>query len=267
MSAIKCDSLRDSLRTHLLESTITEKVGDACVVTLPMPTIDGRIVSAFVESRAADYFLVHDGGKAVNELILQGVKITDSIEDHFEALAQSFGASYTDEMFQAIGKQPDLQKMILAIGACSGIAMAQLVGHIATATQEPLREQFGRALRVWGKKKVKVANEVPVRGRHAQHKFDFVAYPRTGRGEPIAMSVLSPRGNPLATAQRFGFKATDLDSTPFEKWPRVAVEDRAELWSAEAKNIVRNCAHLVIEIPSDSRIDAHMIGEHLRPLA
>ena len=71
MSATKCQSVRDAMVAYLLETTVGEQIGDVCVVTLPIPTIDGRFVDVFVESRIGDYLLVHDGGKAANELILQ----------------------------------------------------------------------------------------------------------------------------------------------------------------------------------------------------
>ncbi|MGD1091288.1 MAG: hypothetical protein ABSB35_04750 [Bryobacteraceae bacterium] len=254
------------MAAYLLESTIAEQVGDACVITLPIPTVDGRVVGVFIEPRVGDYFLVNDGGKAVNELTLQGVKITDSVKDYMAALARNFDVVYADEMFQSAGKQADLQRIVLAIGACSSLAMAQLVGQITSAVDEPAKEQFGRALKSWARKRLKVSRDVSLKGKRAQHRFDFVASPKIGKKMPIVMSVLSPGSNPLGSAQRFGFHATDLDSTPFAKWPRVAVEDRAEIWSAEAKNIVRSCADVVIEIPSGAKIDARLIGERLREL-
>lgn len=266
MSVSLCASIKESLIAFLLEGTVSEQVGEVCAITLPMPTVDGRVVGVFIEPRLGDFFLVNDGGKAVNELILQGVKITDSVRDYFDSLAQHFRVSYTDEMFQCAGKRSDLQQMVVSVGVCSSLAMAQLVGHISVPSEEPAREQFGRALRSWARKRFTVSSDVPVRGKHAQHKFDFVASPIRHPKNLIMLSVLSPGSNPLAAAQRFGFKATDLESTPFGQRPKVAVETRAELWSAEAKNIVKNCADLVIELPSDQRIDAHLVGEQLQPL-
>lgn len=267
MSASLCESIRDSVVRYLLETTILQSVGETCAVTLPIPTVDGRIVGVFIEPRLSDYFIVNDAGKAVNELILQGVKITDSVKDYLAAIARGFRISYTDEMFQAAGKRDDLERMILAVGACSALAMAQLIGHITVPSEEPMREQFGRALRSWARKKFTVLSDVSVKGRHAQHRFDFVAAPlKHARKEPIMLSVLSPGSNPLAAAQRFGFKATDLESTQFGKRPKVAVEDRSELWTPEAKTILRNCADLVIEVPTDYKVDAHMVGEQLQPL-
>src|ERR1019366_1355828 len=103
---------------------------------------------------------VHDGGKAVNELILQDLRVTDSIEEHFEALAKRFGISYTDETFKATVRAAEIQSTILAVGMCSSLAMGQLVGHVPLHAEEPIRNQFGHALRTWAKKRFKVADDV-----------------------------------------------------------------------------------------------------------
>jgi hypothetical protein len=267
MIDLKCHSVKQSLVEYLVGTTTVEQVGDSCVATLPIPTVDGRLVDVFIETRMGDYCLIHDGGKAVNELILQGVKITPSINEHFEALAARFSLSYAGEMFKAAGKMADARSMILAVGMCSSLAVGQLVGHIATLVEEPLREQFGHALRGWARKRFKISGDVTVQGGSYQHKFDFVAYPKKSQEQAIAMSVLAPGSSPLGTAQRFGFKVLDLQSTPYAKWRRVAVEGRSELWTPEAKTLIRKFADAVIEIPQDSKIDSNLVKENLDILA
>lgn len=261
-----CQSVKESLLSFLSQSTAVERNDGLCIATLPIPTVDGRLVDVFIENPMGDYFAVHDGGKAVNELILHGVKITDSLKDHFDGLAKNFRISYADESFKIAGKLPDLQTMILSVGMCSGLAMAQLIGNVSAPTEEPIREQFGHALKSWARTKFKVSGDVSLKGRHAQHRFDFVAAPKTGRDAPIAMSVLMPGSNSLGAAERFGFKVTDLESTRYQKWRRVAVESRAEEWSSEAKSILRNCADLVIEIPTARKIDVTLVDQNLRTL-
>ena len=96
MSA-KCNSLRQLLIDHMADAVKVHHIGDACAVTLPISTVDGRLVDVFVEQRMGDYCIVHDGGKAVNELLLQGVTLTESITNHFNILARRFGVSYVDE--------------------------------------------------------------------------------------------------------------------------------------------------------------------------
>jgi hypothetical protein len=251
---------------YFSETTTVDDLGNACVVTLPIPTVDGRVVGVFIEPRMADYFLVNDGGKAVNELILQGLRITESIESYLSSLARNFGVIYQDEMFQAGCRKSEIQRTIISVGACSSLAMAQLISHIQTAIEEPSKDQFGRALRSWARKKVKITSDVPLPGKRAQHKFDFMATLKSGAREPIVLSVLYPGSNSLASSQRFGFKTSDLEATPYQKWGKVAIEDRSEQWSAEAKNIVRNCADIVIEIPTGTKIDRGFVAENMRLL-
>jgi hypothetical protein len=261
-----CHSLRDSLASHLNESMVVSESGDLCIITLPIPTLDGRLVDVCVERKLGDYFVVHDGGKAVNELILQGVDLTDSISTYMESLAKRFQVSYSNESFTVTIRQSQLTTTIFSIGMCSSLAMGQLIGNIGSLPEEPVRKQFGTALRKWAHRRAKISSDVPVKGRRVRHRFDFLAKPRRYPDNMIALSVLLPGSDPLAAAQRFGFIAADLDQTPFAKWPKVAVEGRAEAWSSEAKSILRNCADVVIEIPTQSAPTSELIGEKLRAL-
>jgi hypothetical protein len=263
MVIFNCRDMREALAEHLVSATAMTQAGNSCVITLPIPTVDGRLVDVFIET-FGDYCTVHDGGKAINELILQGVKITDSITEHFEALAQRFQVSYTDESFKIAVKAADAQRAILSVGMCSGLAMAQLVGHISAPMEEPLREQFGHAVKGWAKSKFKIADGVTVKGDYAQHRFDFVAYPKKSHDPPVAMSVLLPGSNSLAAAERFGFKTTDLNTTQkYRNWKKVAIQGRSESWSAEAKALLQRCANVVIELPDESKLDRQAIREKL----
>jgi hypothetical protein len=264
MTALTCHSTRESLMAYLASATSVAKVGNSCVATLPIPTVDGRLVDVFVEDTLGDYFVVHDGGKAVNELILQGLRVTDSIAEHFVALATRFGISFTDEMFKATVRSPEIQSMILAVGMCSGLAMGQLVGHVPMAVEEPLRNQFGHTVRGWAKKRFRVAGDVTVKGQYAKHRFDFVAYPKQHQAPTVAMSVLLPGSNSLAAAERFGFKTTDLKSSKkYRDWRRVAIQGRSELWSFEARTLLQRCADVVIELPDDLKLDKDVVKEKL----
>jgi len=264
MTVVKCDSVRDSLMNYIASTTAVSQVGDSCVATLPIPTVDGRLVDVFIETTLGDYFVIHDGGKAINELILQGLNITDSITQHFDALARRFTISYTDETFKTSVRPNEVKNAILAVGMCSGLAMAQLIGQIPVSTEEPIRDQFGHALRGWARKRFKVNDNVTVRGDYAQHRFDFVAYPRTSKVPTVAMSVLLPGSNSLAAAERFGFKAADLRSNKkYGSWRKVAVQARSESWSSEAKALLQRCADMVIELPDESKLDKQSVKEKL----
>ena len=73
MIAFDCETARESLVAYISSATSITRTNGVCVITLPIPTVDNRLVDVFVEGTIGDYLLVHDGGKAVNEMILQGV--------------------------------------------------------------------------------------------------------------------------------------------------------------------------------------------------
>jgi hypothetical protein len=248
MPVADCNSIRQALFDHLAAQVVVQQLRDACVVTLPFATVDQRWVDIFVEPRATDFFLIHDGGKAVNELILQGMKITPSIEREFGQIAGRFGVAYSDEMFQTGAKFPGVAAQAYAVGMCSALAMTQLLDHVPAAEEENLEGQIGVLLRRWGRKKAKVSENVRVNGKLKQHIFDFVLTPH--KREPIMVSVLHPTAGALSAAERFGFKAQDLQGTHFAKWKRLAVEAKSEVWSPDARKIVETFAHSVIQVPS-----------------
>lgn len=267
MLADKCHSVRNLLLSHIASLSSVEQVDDACVVTLPILTADSRLVDVFVETRAADCFLVHDGGKAMNELILQGINVTESVEGSFSKIAKQFNVLWNDEMFQSICKIDTLPAKVLAIGACSSMAMHHAIGHEATeAPEDSVRDQMGQVLRKWARDTATVREYVPAEGKIKQHSFDFVAYPKDRKIQPFSVSILSPGSASLATAERFGFKMNDLKGAAAAKWRSVAVEARAEKWSTEASRIVRQCADLVIPITSERKPTVKDITEAVEKL-
>jgi hypothetical protein len=218
-------------------------------------------VDVFIESRSGDYFVVHDAGKAANELILQGVNLTPSIENNCHKLAERFSAQWSEEMFQVRCKIEHLNAAILGIAMCSSLATVFLLDHTADTGEDEIREQFGAALKTWSKKRARVKERVLIAGQWKQHNFDFVAYPKNA--EPIAISVLAPSGSSISVADRAAFRARDLEETPFSKWRRVIVETRCESWTGPAKNLLAKCCDLVIEIPSGDVPQPEMIAASL----
>jgi len=219
-----------------------------CVATIPFPTIDNRFVDVFFEHRAADYLLIHDGGKAVNDLILQGIKITDFMHREFEMLAKRFDVAYADEMFQTGAKLGEVANKAYAVAMCSAVAMTRLLDGSRPLEESPINAQLATVLRRWGRRKARVQERVSVKGEVKQHEFDFVLHPRGS--QPIALSILNPTAGPLSAAERFGFKSGDLKGTRYGQWKRVAVEVKAEVWSRDARMIVQRFSDAVIEAPS-----------------
>lgn len=75
---VNCDLIKQALSEYLTDRIDVQQVRDMCVATIPFTTFDNRWIDIFIEPRQTDFFLIHDGGKAVNELILQGIKVTES---------------------------------------------------------------------------------------------------------------------------------------------------------------------------------------------
>ncbi|MGI8990264.1 MAG: hypothetical protein ACR2I2_11880 [Bryobacteraceae bacterium] len=256
-----CESIRQLVVDHLASQTEVQEVHGACVVTLPLLTVDKRWIDVFVEPRVADFFLVNDGGKAVNELILQGMKITPSIENHFEIFAATFGVAYTDEVFQTGAKMAGLAKAITAVGMCSTLAMTEILKHIPSAVDESLNAQLASILKRWSPRRAKITERVKVSGELKQHEFDFLVSPK--RRQPVSISILNPTAGALSAAERFGFKIQDLSSTPVGKWRKVAVEAKAEVWRSDARRIVEKCADIVIPISSGDHAGYEQFSEVL----
>lgn len=263
MQADKCQSVRNALLKHVAEMTLVEYTDSVCVATLPIITLDGRLVDVFIEPRNKDFFLVHDAGKAMNELILQGIEPTASVRASFAQLASHYNIRWADETFQAGCNADRLNARILSVGSCSAMAMFHALGHSASEVGEPSsHEQLGEVLRKWAGRRIKVRESVPVKGALKQHSFDFVAYP--GSQQPVAISLLSPSVSALSAAERYGFKVQDVESENHGQFLMVAVEEDADRWSLDARNIVRACSAEVIELNSlETRVAPKSVIEAL----
>jgi hypothetical protein len=264
MQTANCQSIKNAVLQHLTEGTSVEHAGNLCIVTLPIRTIDDRLVDVFVESRQSDFYLVHDAGKAANELILRGINITNAMNRNYSLLAEKFGVKWSDEMFQTGCKLSRIPQSALAVAMCSSMATLDLLGFIALPEEETGRKQFGVALRAWSRSKTAVKEYVPVKGTWKQHSFDFVYYPKTG--EPVAINVISPGGNAIASADRAAFRAKDLEGTDFGKWRKVIVQTDAQAWTTPAKNLLLKCSDCVIEINSGQKPTSALIEESFKRL-
>jgi hypothetical protein len=262
----ECSGIEKLMESYLMSHIGVQQTGDTCVITLPIETFDKRWVGVFVEPRARDYFLVHDGGKAVNELILQGMRITPTVERSLRLIAGRFGISYEDEMFQSGGKLGGLPSVVYAVGMSSALAMANLLEHVPSIEEEPIETKVGVLLDRWGRSRAKITRNVVAKGEIKQHTFNFLLSPRGG-GQPYAISVLHPTGGALSAAERYGFKSKDLENTHYGKWRRVAIKDKAELWTPEANNIIRKCANAEISVRSGENPTFSDIEDALRRAA
>ncbi len=261
MLTANCKSLHESILKHLTDHTAVEQLRDLCVVTLPIRTIDNRLVDVFVEQRVGDFYFVHDAGKAANELILHGVSVTPSIAKNCERIAAGFGVQWVDETFQANCKIDKLNASILGVAMSSSAATVHLLEHVIESEQQSVREEFGVAFKTWAKRKATVKGGVPVSGKWKQHHFDFVAYPKST--DPIAISVVFPSGNPLTSAIRAAFRAQDLQGTAAGSWRKVIVETRPDLWTGPAKQLLVKCSDVVIELGAGATLTPSQINERI----
>ncbi len=260
-----CSTIKQAISDHLTSQVIVSKVSSLCIATLPIQTLDGRWVDVFIDPRTPDFFLVHDGGKAVNELILQGRKLTPAVEREMELLASRFGVAFSDEMFQTGTRMEGLARTVSSIGMCSAMALGQLLETVRIQPDERLHEDVHATLRQWSRNRARVQENVHVRGDLKKHDFDFTVAVR--KGPTIAVSLLNPTAGALSAAERFGFKAQDLNGTPAGKWKRLAIQTKAEVWSHDAKRIVERFADQVVDIPSGSHTPAQVIADALDRIA
>lgn len=197
---IDCQQIKDALLKGFPQMEV-HRSGDTCVIVFPILTAESRLVEVFVEPKYTDFFLIHDAGKAANELILQGMEI-GAVSKKYERLAARFKIAWKDEMFVWGCKQKEIPLTALAVASCSAIATADIIDHQAMEEDESgnVKEQFGAALRSWARKhSVRVKANTPATGTWSQHRFDFLATPRTAK--TVAINIINPSGNALAAAQ------------------------------------------------------------------
>lgn len=148
-STTNCGSMKESLLAYLRSEIEVAAFRDYCVFTLPLKTVDDRLVDVIVERRTSDYFLVHDGGKSLGELFVQGITLTDSIVKRLECIAKLNGASLVKDAFTIGCKTDKLENGIIATGLCSAMAMLELIGHKPDLQEEPIASRVSRTLRQW----------------------------------------------------------------------------------------------------------------------
>ena len=250
MDKTYCLSLKESLLAFMgAEIEVRESRG-GCVLVLPTKTVDDRFVTVFVDRKADDYFLVHDAGKTAAELHGQGVHLTELRAETFSHMAERFGATFVDGMFQIGCHQDLLTTSVLAIGQCESMGTWHLLGHKPDLADEPIRNRVERGLMIWNAPHQYILERnVRVPGNKASHVFDFVSYPNNGGlREPIAIKVLTPSDDPLGKAREYGFLVLDTEKTYFEKWLRLAILAKADRWSRPSKNLVASLSTATLEV-------------------
>jgi hypothetical protein len=244
MSQATCNSIRDSLLAYLGKQISVHTVDSDCIITVPMNTLDNRWVDVTVEEKSPGFFLVHDSGKASDELFLQGVSISDKKSDIFRTIANRYAVDLDDGRFLVGCKADHLQHSIWAIAHCSSLAMGELLRHKPSVEDEAVRAAVGNIITSWGSERnVRVQKNVSALGQTAQHVFDFIADDGNSK---IAVNVLNPGQSSIGRAQRYGFQGLDLRDS-HTSFRNLAVLAHPEVWSESAKSIVGKMANRTVE--------------------
>lgn len=253
MEPLNCSSIKSGLEAYLREGTHIRNRRGLCVLSLPLRTADGRWVSVYIEPTVGDAILIHDGGKTLSELYAQGIHLSPPRQRLFTEIAGRMGAmlDLKAEAFQILCKASEVSDAIMRVAECAVLATAEIAAHYPVIEDEPLRPKVSRALEMWKPAAVReITHKMPVRGRLADHWFDFVAVPHAHQARSIAVQVLSPTYSPKLQAERYGFLVADLDDTSFAAWPRVAVVGKAEEWTDKSLDLVYSLSRQVIKIPT-----------------
>lgn len=244
MASQPCHSIRASLLHYLGEQTEILSLGDTCIISLPIKTVDNRWVEISVDQRMDGYYVVHDGGKTFGELVSHGVRITESQTILLNQIACTYGAVVKDGAFAVGCKSDKLQEAILAVAQCASLGMLEAMKHRPVVEEEPIVAVAGDVISEWSAGRGKIQRRAQIQGDSAQHKLDFVFYPsRSGKHHPIAVNVLQPSYTPMISAQRYGFLALDVDKVAFfRNWRRLAIIARRSEWTPEAVALIEKHA-------------------------
>lgn len=252
MDTLNCLSIKTSLIDYLQKEVEVAAFKDRCVITLPIKTLDDRYVNIFAENKFGDFFLVHDAGKTLNELFVQGISLTDTKRAHLEMMAKQFGAELTQEVFTIGCKLEGLQDAILCISQCATLAMFELLDHRPEIEEETLSSRVSRSLKKWQPAFITgIERAISIKGTKFPHRFDFVIYPANDREHnTTAIKLLPPTYSGTVQAERYAYLVLDIEHTPYNIWPRMVVVTKVETWPLPALQMVRGLSQGILEIRS-----------------
>ncbi len=268
MEQLACSSVKESMIDYLRTFTDASRVADdSCVLTLPISTFDQRWVEVSILERSPGYFVVDDSGRAWDELYVQGVSMTDTVDSKFASIALKFGVQFEKGRFKAGCQIDELQQSIWAIGQCSALAMGGLIDHVPSIDKE-LKKSVGAIIRDWSVEfGFRVKPDEVVSGKNSKHKFDFVA---ESFSKEIAVNLLTPTsGGALGRAERYAYQTLDLDGTPYSQWKQVAVLSRPRDWSYDARALLKKFAGKLVDFhnPQNDRESLYRALDELREAA
>lgn len=249
-SMTTCRALRDSLLQFFGEKVNVSLDEGACVVTLPMKTLDNRYVTVYVEPTATDRFLIHDGGDASAELFLHGVKLTDNKIVMLRSIAKRYGASFANNSFTTVATPGTIHEAILTIAQCATTGMFDLLKLVPVFDEERVAALVKKTLERTPPPNMHVQFNVTARGgANREHKFDALALPFAHHDlHSVAVKTLGTAYPAVVQAERFLGTVLDLRSTPYDNWKKVVIVPRSDSWSFEHLKTVRELSDLTIEL-------------------
>jgi hypothetical protein len=250
-SKAACRSLRESLLAFLGDRVNVSLDEGACVVTLPMRTLDNRYVVIYVEPTATDRFLVHDGGDAAAELFLQGVKLTEGKLAMLRAMAKRYGASFVNNAFTVVAAPGVLNEAILTVAQCASTGMYDILKIAPVFDEERVAALVKKTLERQPPPNMHVQFGVTAKGASADHRFDALALPfDKGDLRAVAIKTLGTAYPANVQSERFLGMALDLRDTPFSRWQKLTIVPRADSWAEEHLKVVRALSDDTIELPT-----------------
>jgi hypothetical protein len=259
MEQTNCHSIKSSLVSMFADQIEVTPASNYCIVTVPLLTLDGRLMDVYVEDTLGDIVLVHDGGKTAAELYSHGIHVTDAKRATFKALAQCYGATFEAGTFTIACRKSEADGAILRLSQCANLAMFDLLKNAPVIEDEPILSRVGRTLERWRPPSVELRRRLHVKGQTeaADHVFDYVAFGVGNRRKNVAVNVLTPTYKPELQAHNYGFMVKDIDGTDFDKWPRLAIITKGERWSEDEKRLVRSLsqATLELETPQSAEVE------------
>ena len=252
MAALDCGTIKQGLLSYFQQEISIDTIRDQCAITLPITTLDQRLVTIYVEKRTDDFYLVHDGGKTVSELFSLGIHLTDNKAELFSRMAKSLGIGFGDRLFQTGCKVGGLQQAIITVAQCQVLAMTDVLQQKPTLEDESMTSRVRRTLDEWKPKYInKIEPNITVKGKHDKHRFDFVSYPKPKPPHStVAIKILAPRHSSIWQADRYGFFVLDIEKTLYAKWKKLALVTKSESWSESALKLVSQLSDETISVES-----------------
>ena len=264
MAPSLCASIKKALRSELTSGVNQVTRGGVCILTLPLRTIDGGFVEVMIERRIGDFVVVHDAGKTIGSLHVQGIHWTDSRKACLSTLAERFGAKVDSRgVFQIACKEASTAQAILLLSQCMTAATSEVAAHAPVVEEEPIRLQVRRAMERWKPKFLTVAGNVRIKGANEDHSFDSVAHHSDSKHKTVAVKALPFSYGARVQTDRYGYLVLDIKGTLYDKWRRLAVVSQADRWPITSLRTIRKFSADTLELRSG---EEHFADQELTSL-